>query len=231
LSNTHESFFLQEKLEQVLRLNTSVYEMRNKTEGDGHLAVVNGETFDWCVNCTYNQICPIQESGCYYEVCLTLIYQEKEKKSLITGITIMDGEFCSLYPYVLDEQDLEKPHRRYTLTHVKHTPMMKSKDIVAAQAFMAQVSSAEVRSRIPSFVEGISTFFPSFNDEFVFDSWFVSMKTKPVDAGAANHTASRQCIAERDGRCISILSGKINTLFEAERVVLSEVLQEWSQRK
>lgn len=80
------------------------------------------EEFDWCVNCTYNQISRIS-TKCFYEVCVTLIYEQITPTKEIVGIKIMDGEFCSLYPYVLDEEDYQSGQRRYTLTHVKHTPM------------------------------------------------------------------------------------------------------------
>tara|TARA_B100000482_G_scaffold181294_1_gene154405 strand:- start:70 stop:513 length:444 start_codon:yes stop_codon:yes gene_type:complete len=93
---------------------------------------------------------------------------------------------------------------------------------------METITEKDVFRRIPHFEAGMAAFYPAFVHQFEYDGWFVSMKTKPLDAGAANHTASRECIAERDGRCINVLSGKINTLFEAERVVLSEILKQWS---
>jgi len=159
---------------------------------------------------------------------LTLIYKEKSRRDAIIGITVMDGNFCSLYPYVLDKDDLDQGRRRYTLTHVEHTPIFQSKDFGEANAYMESLTDKTALDKKPFFEEGFSKFFPSFSSDFEYDSWFASIKTKPLDAGAANHTASRECIAERDGKMIRVLSGKINTLFEAERTVLSHLLSDWS---
>lgn len=183
--------------------------------------------FDWCVNCTYNHISRIS-SKCFYEVCLTLIYEEIAPRRELVGLTIMDGNFCSLYPYILDERDYDSGRRRYTLTHVEYTPLFKSLNFEEAETFMQRVDEATVKSRVPLFEKGIKHFYPSFNQEYKLDDWFVSMKTKPLDSGAANHAASRECLAERDGRTINVLSGKINTLFEAERKVLEILLRSWS---
>ena len=185
------------------------------------------QRFDWCINCTYNQISRIS-SKCFYEVCLTLIYEQIEPKQEIIGLTIMDGNFCSLYPYILDERDYHSGRRRYTLTHVEHTPLFSSTSFEDAQNFLNGVNEEQVRTRVPLFENGIKMFYPSFDNEFKLNDWFVSVKTKPLDSGAANHAASRECLAEQDGRTINILSGKINTLFEAERKVLQILLRSWS---
>ena len=105
---------------------------------------------------------------------------------------------------------------------------MRSQNFQDAEQFMEHVSEKDVDARRPLFEQAISHFYPAFSIEFEFDSWFVSMKTKPIDSGAANHTASRECVAERDGKVIRVLSGKINTLFEAERLVIAELLRDWS---
>ena len=140
----------------------------------------------------------------------------------------MDGDFCSLYPYILDEIDYESGRRRYTLTHVKYTPLFASENFEEAQTFMRSVHEDTVQARVPLFEKGIKQFYPSFHQEYKLNDWFLSMKTKPLDSGAANHAASRECLAERDGRSINVLSGKINTLFEAERKVLEILLRTWS---
>ena len=213
-----------------MRFNHCVEEIRNEITGDDVHAVVDGEYFDWCINCTYNQSFPLKSPKCKYEVCLSLIYKERLPQPNLVGITIMDGDFCSLYPYVLDEEDLKDGPRRYTLTHVKYTPLLKTSSSTEARAFMEAVTEEQVLKLKPQFEAAMATFYPAFIHQFEYDSWFVSMKTKPLDAGAVNHTASRECIAERDGKCINVLSGKINTLFEAERIVISEILKQWSSR-
>lgn len=211
-----------------MRFDHCIGNIKNEKIGDKMLSVVDGDYFDWCINCTYNQSLPLENPKCSYEVCLSLIYKERIPLPSLVGITIMDGDFCSLYPYILDAEDLKDGPRRYTLTHVKHTPLLKTSSSTEAQAFMETITEQEVLKHKPHFEAGIAAFYPAFIHQFEYDGWFISMKTKPLDAGAVNHTASRECIAERDGRCINVLSGKINTLFEAERIVLSEILKQWS---
>ena len=220
----------QVKLGACVRLNTLVSDISDEFVDGEHCVMVNGEKYDWCINCTYNQLNPISSTDCFYEVCLTLIYRQKVMKDQVIGITIMDGNFCSLYPYIADTEDLSRGPRRYTLTHVKYTPVFQSSNFAEALKLMEGFTGEDARERVPFFEEGFSKFYPSFATEFQYDSWFVSMKTKPLDAGAANHTASRECIAERNGKSIRVLSGKINTLFEAERMVLSELLSDWSTK-
>ena len=226
-------FTAQGQLHDSIKYNSTVGHLDTVETERGALARVSvGESthvFDWCINCTYNQISRVT-SLCYFEVCLTLVYEQVKPTKEIVGITIMDGDFCSLYPYILDEDDFNSGRRRYTLTHVKHTPLFKSDDYLKASNFMESIKRADVESKVPHFENGFKHFYPSFKSEFKFVDWFVSMKTKPLDQGAANHTASRECLAEIDGRIVSILSGKINTLFEAERHVLETLLQSWSEQ-
>jgi len=218
-------------LSEVVENNAEVVSLVNVKHNDTPMVEIlcNGEIerFDWCINCTYNQISRVS-TQCFYEVCLTLIYEEIVPRDEIVGITIMDGEFCSLYPYVLSEEDYLSGRRRYTLTHVRHTPLFTSKRLSEVKAFMDGVSDELVHSRLPLFEKDFCYYYPAFKQEFRFVDWFVSMKTKPLDCGASNHTASRECLAEADGRIVNVLSGKINTLFEAERMVLGALLRSWS---
>lgn len=224
---------VQAALSDEIRINTTITCLKNVlVDGKPTIELMHGESvekFDWCINCTYNQISRVS-TACFYEVCLTLVYEQIDPSQDIVGITIMDGEFCSLYPYVLSEADYLSGRRRYTLTHVRHTPVFASKLFEEAKAYLDEMNDELVRSRVPLFENAFSFYYPSFQNEYKFVEWFASIKTKPVDSGAVNHAASRECVAEVDGRVVNVLSGKINTLFEAERKVLSILLNSWSQR-
>lgn len=203
--------FFMNKLRNNIKLNTTV----TKIESMQNEVKVNNETFDWCLNCTYNQFSPIKSLEVYYEQCLSLIYKYKHPMKQTTSITIMDGNIgVSLYPFIKNEEThVKNGAEYYTLTSVKHTPMHKTKNINDLKQF----SIDDIKKRIPKFENTIETFYPQFKRDFVFVGYFISVKTKPTDS---NSTAGRECLIEQDNRIIHVLSGKINTIIEAEEKIL-----------
>ncbi|KAG2392521.1 hypothetical protein C9374_011246 [Naegleria lovaniensis] len=117
----------------------------------------------------------------------------------------------------------------YTLTSVGHTPLGQYNSWKKAEERRLQVEKnpeTEVAKLIPLFEQNILQFYPSFKQHFQYHSFFTSMKTKPYDA-----TDSRECTVEREGRFISIMSGKVNSLHVAEKEVLKILNESKSRRR
>ncbi len=222
--------YFKERLKDVLRLSTTVMEVSSTLYSEGNLVRyrdtvgrdaignVEGEFFDWCINCTYCQFhgSPIKELDLFYEPCLTLILRKKHGDVPSFALTVMDGEYISLYPYIRDAAE-KKDFQLFTLTHVKHTPLGQFRSFGEAEKYRKVVDRDElcVRERAEKFYEGARQFLPHFDRDWELDSWFTSIKTKPRDAAA-----SRECIVRCEDRCIHVLSGKVNTIIQAEVAVL-----------
>ncbi|KAF0974976.1 hypothetical protein FDP41_005729 [Naegleria fowleri] len=117
----------------------------------------------------------------------------------------------------------------YTLTSVAHTPLGQYNSWKKAEERRLQVEKnpeTEVAKLIPLFEQNILQFYPAFKQHFQYHSFFTSMKTKPYDA-----TDSRECTVEREGRFVSIMSGKVNSLHVAEKEVLKILNENKSRRR
>jgi hypothetical protein len=126
----------------------------------------------------------------------------------------MDGEFCSLYPYYDDI---------YTLTSVNNTPLGQFSDINDAIVKLNNVKQnrALVSEKRDRFEEEIKSFYPNFSNEFEFIGPEFSMKTK-----VKSSTDYRGCFVKKTDKLISIFSGKIDTLYIAEKKVLEIISRE-----
>ena len=120
--------------------------------------------------------------------------------------------------------DLQSQQVTYTLTNVKHTPVLKTKVYSETQEFISSFCEADVMILRPFFEAAIIHFFPSFESIFKYDSFFLSTKCKPVDESAANHSASRQTLVTGQGRVLNCFSGKVDTVFVAENAVRAHIL-------
>jgi hypothetical protein len=152
---------------------------------------------DWVINCTYNQLDPIEMDQ--YELYCSLVYRIPSDPF---AITIMDGPYFSIYPYDIKKQ-------LYTVTSVPHGVVWRGTDRSAAI-----VSEPSVRSTIESQVLQTLPEFPTY----AYDHCFFSWKTKPVTT-----TDDRSLRWKVTGRTISVYGGKITGMFEAARRVLEIV--------
>ena len=107
----------------------------------------------------------------------------------------------------------------YTLSSVLHTPLGVYGDPVSARNRLSDFSEQEALERAASMVRQIEKYMPSFSSQFSYIGPQLAIKTKPVGA-----TDDRSCYIERNGRVISVLSGKIDNIFYAMENVL-EILQ------
>jgi len=67
---------------------------------DGRGVEVNGQAFDFAVNCTYNQSfpCKLKDYEFWYEVCIVPVVVLKEGKEFVS-FGVFDGPFPSIEPY------------------------------------------------------------------------------------------------------------------------------------
>jgi hypothetical protein len=161
--------------------------------------------YDYMINCTWGVFRPFDNIDIFYELCVTLLYRSLSNKEF--ALTIMDGEFVSLYPY---SQNL------YTLTSVKHTPLKKYKSMNDVKKNLTGIAEDEV-SKVRNEIEKETLYYyPQFLENFSYHGYYTSIKTK---LNVKNDC--RQVIVESRGREIFVLPGKIDTIFYAEDRILS----------
>ena len=206
INNSIATKYFDDILSRHLKLDTYV-DLKNEV-------VVKSlkENFDYIIDCTWGTSGTLQDEEIFYEPCVYFYYKTQKEKRI--AITVMDGEFCSLYPYYDDI---------YTLTSVNNTPLGQFSDINDAIVKLNNVKQnrALVSEKRDRFEEEIKSFYPNFSNEFEFIGPEFSMKTK-----VKSSTDYRGCFVKKTDKLISIFSGKIDTLYIAEKKVLEIISRE-----
>ena len=159
---------------------------------------------DIIINCTYNQLSPIEYEK--YELYISLIY----KIDIDTfAITIMDGPFFSIYPY-----DIE--NRLYTVTSVEHGVIYSGTSLIDASISNGQLT--ETREKIERLLD---EYIDNWRNKFIYEGYNLSWKTK-----AATTTDDRSVRINRDGNVINIYGGKITGIFNAEKYIEKVLLKD-----
>lgn len=168
--------------------------------------------YDMVFDATYGKL--IRPANSEYEVCVTLLYRKLGTEGRVSpvALTVVDGQFYSLYAY--------KPRENlYTLTHVKHTPVFSSTCIRNVEQFISDITISDVNA-IKDRIEGdVCGSFTTFLRAYEYHSYLVSTKTKYVDTGSAD----RSNRVDRNGIIVSVIGGKITGALDIEPVVRESI--------
>lgn len=181
--------------------NYEVTKIKNKNGS----VVVNSKLnnkmiFNKVFNCTYNQI--NSDDNVIYEKCLTLLYKNINEINF-DCITIMDGNFSSLYYYnTIDNEKI------YTLTNVKYTPLIKTTSFEEAYNF----ENYNLETNIKLFESDIMEYYPDFNKNFTYYNYFTSFKCKNI---CDNN--SRDVVYKIEENIFNVWSGKISLIFDMDK--------------
>lgn len=160
---------------------------------------------DFIFDCTYGQLkCP---EGFFSESFLSFVYT-KINKTLFDALTVMNGEFYSIYPYY---------SKLFTVTGVKE-------GIIDMEEFEELGKESYISKRKKKLENKIMSDYSSFLDNFKYSTYFISNKTKPV-----GNTDKRSTSIMQHGNIITVCSGKIDTVFECDDFV-SSVLKTLSKK-
>ena len=174
--------------------------------------VFDGSKYDLMFDATYGKMFPLDNS--VFEVCLTLLYRRKDVSQRNSpSVTVVDGNFFSLYPY-----DVE--NNVFTLTHVLYTPLFSSTNLAEVETFSRQsISSQSISQRKALIEKDVCGWWPDFLVTHVYVDFFTSTKTKFIDVGCADRSM-REC---RRGNVVSVCGGKITGAFDVGEVVTNHV--------
>lgn len=157
-------------------------------------------SFDLVLNCTNNFLSPSKNS--YYELTLTLIY-DRIKSSTFDSITLVDGDFFSIYPY---------QKNKYTLTDVEHTPLKVFSSIEELHSFEFTTEMLDEKKNLME--SKVKYYYPEFNSHFRYHGFFLSTKSKTV-----NSSANRYPVIQQNENVISCFTGKIQGIYPIENFI------------
>lgn len=184
-----------------------------KVSPDFEDVVFDGVRYDLMFDATYGKMFPLDD--CVFEFCLTLIYKRKtESEKNSPSVTVVDGDFFSLYPYNMS-------HNLFTLTHVSYTPMFSSHLLAEVETFAKEVeTTGKLVSERKNLIENdVCKWCPNFLQTHQFFDFFTSTKTKFTDVRCADRSM-REC---RRGNVVSVCGGKITGAFDVGNVVADNI--------
>ena len=192
--------YFKSKLEDNLLLNTPVESLEEKSDS----VLINGENFDFVIDCTWGHF-KKNRDDVFYEPTVLLYYETKEN---FPAFTLVDGPLASIYP--------TETKGLYTLSSVPNTPMTQFDHPEKAREFInSNLPNEMLNSKITAMEEQIMKYVPQFKDTFTYVAPQYSIKTKVVGA-----FDDRSCSVINENRYISVMSGKIDTIFHAMERIL-----------
>jgi hypothetical protein len=196
--NDLASRYFNRVLAAVLQLNTRI------DLADPAVYAQMTADYDYVLDCSWGTARKISGFETFYEPCIYFYYRCLLAEPF--ALTIMDGQFFSLYPYVDDI---------FTLTSVAHTPIGRADSMAAVAALFASAQQADfVAAKRAAFEREVAHFYPDFLQHFSFHACEYSLKTKVVSG-----SDFRGCLVTQSDNYISVFSGKIDTLHIAEMKV------------
>jgi len=198
--NNIKNFFNKKFKNRVnFKLNYKVNTLINKENN----VIINDElSYDKVFNCTYNQI--QVDQNVIYEKCLTLLYK-KINPTPFDCLTIMDGDFSSLYIY---KNDI------YTLTNVKYTPL-----ISGTFSDVRRFCNYDLNEKIKLFEENILFYYPEFKNNFKYYDYYESFKCKNISS-----YDSRDINININDNIFNVWCGKISFIFEMDKDINKFIL-------
>ena len=205
--NTKEKIINSEKVKKYFK-NHKIYNLINfdfevKTikKLKNKISINNKISCDILLDCTYNHLNLFNEKN-IYELTISLIYNRINFDENFESITVMDGEFFSLFP-----REISK--KKYTLTHVKYTPLIKTYNVNDLKDF--SLEKEKLNEIIENMEKETIKVYKNFKKNFEYDSYFISYKCK-LDS----KSDSRECDIKINNNILSVNCGKITGIFEFE---------------
>jgi hypothetical protein len=195
-SNKAKKYFI-ENIKCEIKFNYFVKDIKQHND---KVIINNDIECDLLIDCTYNQL-GLSINKYIYENTISFIYERINFKDEYDSITVMDGDFFSLFP-----RDIDK--KFYSLTHVKFTPFQKENEYLKLKNNIENYEILNINNKI---VEDVLKYLPNFNKEYKLITHFISYKCKLI-----SNNDTRECVIEKDNNVISVNCGKIIGIFELE---------------
>eukprot|EP00316_Scyphosphaera_apsteinii_P011859 CAMPEP_0119314900 /NCGR_PEP_ID=MMETSP1333-20130426/34087_1 /TAXON_ID=418940 /ORGANISM="Scyphosphaera apsteinii, Strain RCC1455" /LENGTH=439 /DNA_ID=CAMNT_0007320101 /DNA_START=404 /DNA_END=1723 /DNA_ORIENTATION=- len=207
-----------------------VKEVCDSPEGNGMVAI-NGQSFDFAVNCTYNQAFSYspRDYTFRFELCLVPVAALKEGQEPLS-FGVFDGPFPSIEPYnflgPLPARFAAYEGRQlYQIWHVKHIVWKRYDDAQEAwKALKEGLSEEDVAKGVADTMLDLRKFYPKFDDRFEVVGHNLAIKTMVSSA-----SSTRPLIVVNDKsihpRFFTIFSSKLSSVFSASQELLIAMIR------
>lgn len=162
--------------------------------------------FDLVIDATNNSLGLNKNS--FLELTISLLYK-KINQTEFDSLTLVDGNFFSIYPYYGDI---------YSLTDVKYTPIKKFKSIKKLNEFKNTINSVFVEKRKKLFENKVLKYYKNFKNDFVYVDYFLSIKSK-----IPSYSSSRYPVITEKDNIISCFTGKIQGIYFIEEIINKKI--------
>jgi hypothetical protein len=193
---------------KTLESNTILNYDKNKLVIDDDI-MYDDICYDYLIDCTYGQafkqIDPID-----YELCISLIYNG----DINAALTLMDGPFFSIYPYITSNNK-----NQYTLTDVEYTPLIKSNNFNEISSF--QITDQIITNTKLKMETKVKKYIENFDDLFTYESYNISFKCK-----FKNGNDDRSVRLYKNKNVYSFVGGKITGIFGMAKILFGELFDE-----
>ena len=189
----------------ILR-NSTITEIQDNVITINHKSRIN---FKFLINAAYAGLPGfLRQIGCEpikskFELCIMPILKIKQPEPQ-TGVTVMDGPFCSIMPKGFNKSE-------YILYHVKHS--VNQKHIGYEKINWSYIDGDTERYIIDQCLE----YYPILEDTELIDSWIT---TRVVLPNCDSDDARPTLVLKNKKNIFSIFSGKITTCVDAASSVL-----------
>jgi hypothetical protein len=160
--------------------------------------------YDLILDCTNNSLPNQKKSNEFYELTVSYIYKNKIKPEF-GALTLVDGKLFSIYPYYND---------LFTVTDVELTVLKKFKSLDRLSEFKKKIDKKFLSEKVSLLEKKISFFYPNFLDEFEYQTFILSVKSK-----VENKSDDRSPVIKVEGNLLSIFTGKIQGIYIIEDFV------------
>jgi molybdopterin/thiamine biosynthesis adenylyltransferase len=164
--------------------------------------------YDIVINCTNNLLYDDNVDNHFYELTLTLIYK-KIKQTTFNSLTIMDGKFLSIYPYI---------DNLYTLTDVENTPLKSFDNIYSLIDFKNKIDNKLIEYKKILFEDKVKKYFINFNEYFQYNDYILSTKSKII-----SNTDNRYPIITESDNIVNCFTGKIQGIYIIENYIKNKI--------
>lgn len=197
--NTKERYINFQKAHQHFNNILGNITVKKKIENLSNLST----EYEMVINCTNNSFSGIFDNS-FFELTLTLIYTKINDISF-DAVTLVDGNFFSLYPYNAEQN-------KFTLTDVEHTPLKIFDSMENMHAY--KVTDDLVYKKRVLMEEKVTKYLPNFNKNFKYSGYFLSTKAKSI-----NSTADRYPIVKINDKIIHAYIGKIQGIYPVQDLI------------
>lgn len=209
--NTKEKIINAEKAKQHFLNNIKCKVLTNYTVSSikhkNDKVIINDDiTCDFVFDCTYNQL-ELSKKSYIYEMTVSLLYERINHDKLYDSITVMDGNFFSLFPREINKEI-------YSLTHVKYTPVFNKNTF--NELTTEVITDEKIEEIKENITKDVLKYYKDFHKDYKYKSFFSSYKCKILSSNA-----SRECNIEKKKNIVSVNCGKITGIFMVEDYILN----------